>query len=120
MKKNLNKLRIEIDSVDKKLLKLLSKRASLAKDVGQTKNDGVIYRPEREAQILSALTALNEGPLSKEGVIDIFKSIISNCRALEKKISVSDEKNWFGGKGTGNVPSGQSGPTQTTLEEEHL
>jgi len=64
MKKKLNKLRIEIDNVDKKLLGLLSKRASLAKDVGQTKDDGVIYRPEREAQILSALTTLNEGPLS--------------------------------------------------------
>ena len=46
MKKKLNKLRIEIDNVDKKLLGLLSKRASLAKDVGQTKDDGVIYRPE--------------------------------------------------------------------------
>ena len=89
MKKKLNKLRIEIDNIDKKLLGLLSKRASLAKDVGQTKDDGVIYRPEREAQILSALSELNEGPLSKEGVIDIFKSIISNCRALEKKICVS-------------------------------
>ena len=88
MKKKLNKLRIEIDNVDKKLLGLLSKRASLAKDVGQTKDDGVIYRPEREAQILSSLSELNKGPLSKEGVIDIFKAVISNCRALEKKICV--------------------------------
>lgn len=89
MKKNINKLRDDIDNVDKRLLELLSKRANLAKEVGQTKEDGVIYRPEREAQILSTLTSLNKGPLPKEGIIDIFKSIISNCRALDKKISVS-------------------------------
>ncbi|HCK04359.1 MAG TPA: prephenate dehydratase, partial [Methylophilaceae bacterium] len=45
MKKNINKLRDDIDNVDKRLLELLSKRANLAKEVGQTKEDGVIYRP---------------------------------------------------------------------------
>ena len=89
MKKNLNKIRNEIDITDNKILDLISKRATMAKDVGKLKSDGVIYRPEREAQVLAKLLKSNNGPLSNESIINIFKSIISNCRALEKKLSVS-------------------------------
>ena len=48
MKKNLNKLRSDIDKIDRDILDLLSKRAAIAKDIGTLKNDGVIYKPERE------------------------------------------------------------------------
>ncbi len=89
MKKNLNKLRDDIDKIDTKLLDLISKRAFIAQEVGKLKNDGVIYRPEREAQVLLRLLKENQGPLLNEGITNIFKSIISNCRALEKKLSVS-------------------------------
>jgi len=86
MKKNLNKLRSDIDKIDRDILVLLSKRAAIAKDIGTLKNDGVIYKPEREASLIAKLRKLNQGPLSQASVINIFKSIISNCRALEKKI----------------------------------
>ena len=89
MKKDLNKLRDDIDKIDTKLLDLISKRASIAQEVGKIKNDGVIYRPEREAQVLLRLLKVNKGPLSNESITNIFKSVISNCRALEKKLSVS-------------------------------
>jgi chorismate mutase / prephenate dehydratase len=89
MKKNLNKLRSDIDKIDRDILDLLSKRAAIAKDIGTLKNDGVIYKPEREASLIAKLKKLNQGPLSQASVINIFKSIISNCRALEKKLSVS-------------------------------
>ncbi len=89
MKKDLNKLRDDIDKIDTKLLDLISKRAFIAQEVGKLKNDGVIYRPEREAQVLLRLLKDNKGPLSNESITNIFKSVISNCRALEKKLSVS-------------------------------
>ena len=89
MKKDLNKLRDDIDKIDTKLLDLISKRAFIAQEVGKLKNDGVIYRPEREAQVLLRLLKENQGPLSNESITNIFKSVISNCRALEKKLSVS-------------------------------
>jgi chorismate mutase/prephenate dehydratase len=89
MKKDLNKLRDDIDKIDIKLLDLISKRAFIAQEVGKLKNDGVIYRPEREAQVLLRLLKNNNGPLSNESITNIFKSVISNCRALEKKLSVS-------------------------------
>ncbi len=89
MKKDLNKFRNDIDKIDSKLLDLISKRSSIAQKVGKLKNDGVIYKPEREAQVLLRLLEENKGPLSNESITNIFKSIISNCRALEKKLSVS-------------------------------
>ena len=48
MKKNLDKLREDIDKVDTKLLDLISKRASIAQEVGKLKNDGVIYIDQKE------------------------------------------------------------------------
>ncbi|MDA9211017.1 prephenate dehydratase [Methylophilaceae bacterium] len=89
MKKNLKKLREDIDKIDTKLLDLISKRALIAQKVGKLKNDGIIYRPEREAQVLLRLLKNNKGPLSNESITNIIKSVISNCRALEKKLSVS-------------------------------
>ena len=74
MKKNLNKLRSDIDKIDRDILDLLSKRAAIAKDIGTLKNDGVIYKPEREASLIAKLKKLNQGPLSQASVINIFKS----------------------------------------------
>jgi len=89
MTKKLDKLRKKIDDIDKRLLELVSQRGLLAKEVGLLKNDGVIYKPEREAQVVSQLIKKNQGPLSNDSVTNIFKAIISNCRALEKKLAIS-------------------------------
>ena len=89
MTKKLDKLRKKIDDIDKRLLGLVSQRGLLAKEIGLLKNDGVIYKPEREAQVVSQLIKKNQGPLSNDSVTNIFKAIISNCRALEKKLAIS-------------------------------
>lgn len=85
----LQSCRNEIDTIDNEMLKLVSRRAQLAHEIGGLKDDGVIYRPEREAQVLRRLTELNTGPLPSEAVTQIFRSIMSNCRALEKELSVA-------------------------------
>ena len=89
MKKNLNQIRKEIDRLDEHILKLVSERGNLAKEVGKLKSDGIIYKPDREASLIARLKKINQGPLSQQSVANIFKSIISNCRALEKKLSVA-------------------------------
>jgi len=89
MTDELKKLRDAIDKIDNELLDLISKRATLASNIGSLKTDGVIYRPEREAQVLRRLVEQNQGPLSNESIESIYKSIMSNCRALEKQITVA-------------------------------
>ncbi|WP_137718359.1 prephenate dehydratase [Methylobacillus flagellatus] len=81
--------RDQIDAIDEQLLKLVNARAQHARDIGSLKGEGPIYRPEREAQVLRRLLALNQGPLSAEAVTAIFRGVMSNCRALEKQLSVA-------------------------------
>ena len=89
MSDNLKKLRDQIDAIDDRLLELVSERAALARSIGGLKEGGPIYRPEREAQVLRRLLAQNPGPLSAEAVSAIFRTVMSNCRALEKQLAVA-------------------------------
>lgn len=85
MAKTLPELRTLIDALDLELLALLNQRAALAHEVGEIKRvDGsAVFRPEREAQVISALQAGNPGPLKNNGVAFIWREIMSACRALE-------------------------------------
>ncbi len=89
MSESLKQHRDQIDAIDEQLLKLVNERAKLARQIGSLKDDGVIYRPEREAQVLRRLQEHNQGPLSHEAVSHIFRAVMSNCRALEKELSIA-------------------------------
>ena len=89
MSENLKQHRDQIDAIDEQLLTLVNQRAALARAIGSLKDDGVIYRPEREAQVLRRLQEHNAGPLSNEAVSHIFRAVMSNCRALEKELSIA-------------------------------
>lgn len=82
-------LRDQIDAIDHELLKLFNYRAELAQKIGKIKKNAVIYRPEREAQILSRLQQLNPGPLSNKSIRQLFTEVMSCCRALEKPMTVA-------------------------------
>lgn len=89
MSDELKKYREKIDAIDDQLLKLINERAAIAHTIGNLKNGGPIYRPEREAQVLRRLLAQNDGPLANDAVTSIFRNVMSNCRALEKELSVA-------------------------------
>jgi chorismate mutase / prephenate dehydratase len=55
MSEKLKKLREQIDRLDDELLKLANQRAALAQQIGHVKEDGVVLRPGREAQVLQRL-----------------------------------------------------------------
>jgi chorismate mutase/prephenate dehydratase len=89
---DIENLRLQIDELDQKLLGLVNKRIELAKQVGIVKNvsqDNTVYRPDREANILSRLSEINKGPLEAEQVQTIFREIISISRAAESRPSVA-------------------------------
>ena len=95
----LTDLRTEIDAVDDQLLSLLNRRAGLARQVGELKQqtgDAQFWRPEREAAVLQRLMAANQGPLTDETIGRLFREVMSSCLALEKPVTVA----YLGPEGT--------------------
>ena len=90
---DLSKLRDEIDGIDANIQELISKRASIASQVAQTKakseSGGAFYRPEREAQVLRAVKARNQGPLKDETLVRLFREIMSACLAQQKPLNIA-------------------------------
>lgn len=82
---NLDELRKGIDSIDSQLLKLLNERMELVKNVGELKRQTktVIYRPEREKQIVSRLITENTGLLNEKAIEAIFLEIFATARNIE-------------------------------------
>jgi chorismate mutase len=82
---NLPSLRQRIDAVDRRLLRLLTARATLAIRVGQVKRArGLpVFDPGREAAILRQVARENPGPLSRAAVQDIFRAILRQSREVE-------------------------------------
>jgi len=99
---DLTDVRVQIDEIDVALEVLISKRAALAKQIGEAKrsdvNSGVVefYRPEREAQVLRAVAERNEGPLENDEMVRLFREIMSACRAYEEPLKVG----YLGPEGT--------------------
>ncbi len=89
----LDGLRVRIDQLDTEILQLISERASVAQRVAQVKqaadSKAVFYRPEREAQVLRAIMAKNDGPLDDEEMARLFREIMSACLALEQPVRVA-------------------------------
>ena len=87
----LGALRVRIDAVDRELLALLNRRAALALEVGEVKKrDGSpVFRPEREAQVIDGLKAVNPGPLATDSIAPIWREVMSACRSLETPLRIA-------------------------------
>jgi chorismate mutase / prephenate dehydratase len=88
---SLGALREQIDTIDRELLALLNRRAAVALQVGELKKreGSVVFRPEREAQVIDGLKTGNPGPLRNDSVAPIWREIMSACRALETPTRVA-------------------------------
>lgn len=95
---DLEKLRDEIDGIDRQIQQLLNQRATCAQKVADVKLKEVeglggaapvFYRPEREAQVLRKVMERNEGPLDGKMVAHIFREIMSACLALEQPMEIA-------------------------------
>lgn len=87
----LEAIRAEIDTIDAELVRLLSRRAELAQEVGKVKDrdQAPFFTPERERQIYAKLGEINPGPLRNVQLNAIFREIISAARAAEKPLQVA-------------------------------
>ena len=97
---DLSVLRDQIDAVDTKIHALISERARCAQQVAVAKGQDAraidFFRPEREAQVLRAVVDRNQGPLTDEEMVRLFREIMSACLAQEEPLKIG----YLGPEGT--------------------
>jgi chorismate mutase/prephenate dehydratase len=94
----LERLRREIDAVDRRILENLNERARLVQQVGHLKQSEAtpVYAAARERDIVARLRDANRGPFPDAGLDHVFREIISATRSLERVVRVA----YLGPEGT--------------------
>ena len=84
-------LRRKIDKLDKDIVGLLNKRASIARDIGRLKKHAKkgVYMPDREVEIYSNILGQNKGPLTDNAIKAVYREIMSGSLALEKDLKIA-------------------------------
>jgi chorismate mutase/prephenate dehydratase len=97
---DLAEVRDRIDGIDRTIQQLIAERAQWAQQVGKAKGPlkAAIdyYRPEREAQVLRMVVDRNQGPLSDEVLVRVFREVMSACLAQQEPLKVG----YLGPEGT--------------------
>lgn len=99
MADELEQIRQQIDTLDKKLYELIKQRGELAIDVAKIKQQDAnaqYYRPERESQVLRNIMNNNDSVLSDRAMAQIFRDIMTACLALQKQLTIA----YLGPEGT--------------------
>jgi chorismate mutase/prephenate dehydratase len=82
----LRRLRQRIDTLDRRIVKLLNDRAQLARDVGRAKAAAGrrgIRDLEREREILLRVAIANVGPMPQADLLALYRRLFVATRALE-------------------------------------
>ncbi|SFM53213.1 prephenate dehydratase [Thermodesulforhabdus norvegica] len=90
--RSLDDLRIEIDEVDKELVRWLARRMRLSYEVGRVKRaQGLpLFDPDREEAILKKLVTLNTEPLLTPPILrSIYREILAASRSLQYPVKVA-------------------------------
>ena len=85
-------VRAAIDALDRQLQQLISARARIAQQVGASKRaagTAEFYRPEREAEVLRRVVERNDGPLTNEEMVRLFREIMSACLAQQEPLKIA-------------------------------
>ncbi len=89
---DLAEIRKRINKIDEQIQALINERARFAQQVGVAKGELAsavdYYRPEREAEILRAIVDRNDGPLSNEEMLRLFREIMSACLAQQEPLKI--------------------------------
>ena len=88
----LEKCRVLIDDVDRRIVALLNERTRVVQEIGRVKRQTnmPIYEPKREDQVFANISASNGGPLTEEAVRRIFERIIDEMRMIQRVWMKSD------------------------------
>jgi chorismate mutase/prephenate dehydratase len=88
---DLDDWRSRINNLDAEILNLLNQRGTAALQIGELKRQQGLpyYVPEREAEVLDRVAAMNPGPLPAEAVRAVWREILSASLALEHPLPVA-------------------------------
>ena len=89
----LDALRRRIDELDEELVRLLSRRAECALEIGRVKKEAgmEVYQPAREQEVLAHVQTINPGPLDDEAIRRLFERVIDEARRLERIADAAEE-----------------------------
>ena len=79
--------RKQIDELDRRLVELLSERASAAVEIGRLKRNTnlPIYEQDRERIVFENVRGMNRGPLPGQDLVRIFEQIMDVMRNIQKE-----------------------------------
>ncbi len=85
-KAKLNKYRVKINQIDKKIVENLNERAKVVLEVKRLKEkeNVPLYDAKREEELINNIVKYNKGPLYNDNIVQIFESILRNVQILEK------------------------------------
>lgn len=90
--KELEKLRVKIDEIDDKIIKLLNDRMEIVDEVGKLKeNNGEKFfvRSAREADMIRDLIAKNSGKFPNKDIVNIWRKIIAAANCFEQNLKIA-------------------------------
>jgi chorismate mutase/prephenate dehydratase len=84
-------LRDELDRVDRQIIDAINRRAAIAQQIGQRKQQvgRDVFDPQREADVVRRAVDANPGPLSAESVRAVFRELVSGTRAVQQPMRVA-------------------------------
>lgn len=95
---DLSEHRKEIDEIDRELVRLLDRRARIARDVGRVKETAgqAVFDPGRHRAVIERAVAMSDGSFPAEGLRLVMREILSVSLALQKQLRAA----YLGPEGT--------------------
>ncbi|MBI2143216.1 chorismate mutase [Candidatus Woesearchaeota archaeon] len=84
----LNKLREEIDAIDERIIQLLGKRFSAAREIAKVKKElGIdVLQPGRELEVIGRVRkAAKAAGISEDFAERLFREIMAESRSMQKQ-----------------------------------
>ncbi|MBN8707447.1 MAG: chorismate mutase [Bacteroidetes bacterium] len=83
----MDKLRQQIDALDRQLVDMLNDRAKLANKIGEVKKTLAlpVYNPKRETEVMQNVMNHSKGPMEPAAIKRLFERIIDETRRLERE-----------------------------------
>lgn len=84
----LSDIRLQLDEIDREIVKLYEKRMDLAKEVAKSKmaTGKNVYDKTREAEKLATVSGLTSSDFNAKGITELFEQIMAISRKLQYKL----------------------------------